>query len=205
MTGTWDATAPKRDSLGEVLHKQAVGLVPSSTCSPKSEPRTRINPEIMELLAELAARFPKYNGDDEKPRLRLLAEDLSETMSPPELQAAIREGRKVWRYLPTLAEIVEAGAGYREERRDRQRRAELRATTAELQQPALPAPPVDWEAERAAMILELRAVIDVGTDKLLKRDRDVSIEPYSWRLAREAGQHVSPALRAFYVRMMADD
>lgn len=159
----------------------------------------------MELLAELAARFPKHNGDDEKPRLRLLAEDLSETMGPIELAAAIKEGRKVWRYLPTLAEIVEAGAEYRAERRDRQRREDDRAELQRLHRPALPPPSADLEAERAAMMAETFAKLDAGTDKLLKRDRDAIDEPYSWRLAREAGQHVSPALRAFHARMMADD
>ncbi len=160
----------------------------------------------MELLAELAMRFPKGSdeGGDEI-RMRLLAEDLSETVTVPELEAAIREGRKVWRYLPTLAEIVEAGAGYREARRDRQRMADLRSASAELQQPALPAPSADLEAERAALMAATFAKLDAGTDKMLKRDREAPTEPYSWRLAREAGQHVTPALRAFHARMMAND
>ena len=160
----------------------------------------------MELLGELAARFPK-NGDaaDEKPRLRLLAEDLSETMGPLELSAAIKVGRKVWRYMPTLAEIVEAGAEYREERRDRQRQADMRAAIADLRKPALPPPSVDLEAERAALIAETFAAIDAGTDKLLKRDREAVDEPYSWRLQREAGLHVTPQLKAFHAAKMADD
>ena len=157
----------------------------------------------MELLAELAMRFPKGSdeGGDEI-RLRLLAEDLSETVTVPELEAAIREGRKVWRYLPTLAEIVEAGAGYREERRDRQREAEQSRLVADLRQTALPALPADLEAERAELLKATYAALDADIDKLLKRDREAVAEPYSWRLHREAGLRVSPALRAFHAEIM---
>jgi hypothetical protein len=158
----------------------------------------------MELLAELAARFPKH-GDpaDEKPRLRLLAEDLSETMSSAELAAAIKVGRKTWRFLPTLAEIVEAGADYRAERRDRQREAEQARLVADLHQPALPAPSADLEAERAALMAETMAKLDAGVAKLLRRDLEPPAEPLSWRIMRESGRNVSPQLEAWRDEMFA--
>lgn len=157
----------------------------------------------MELLAELAARFPKNNGDDEKPRLRLLAEDLSECVTVPELEAAIREGRKVWRYLPTLAEIVEAGAGYRAERRDRHRESEQARLVADLRQPALPAPSADLEAERAELLKATYSTLDAGIAKTLRRDIDLPAEPLSWRIMREAGRNVSPQLEAWRDEMFA--
>ena len=172
------------------------GHAPFSASSPKSAPRTPINPDIMELLAELAVRFPKGgDGSDDDVRLRLLAEDLSDTMGPGELTAAIREWRKVWRFLPTLAEIIEAGTDYRAERRDARKADDNRRIVNELR--ALPAPePLDADeadAQRAAMMRDLAAKIDAGTQKLRGTSSDDPIaEPLTWRLQREAGGALLP-------------
>ena len=199
MTGTWDATQPRRDSLGEVLHRQAVGLVPCSNSSPKAEPqpRTPINPAIMELLGELAMRFPKGdNGDGDKLRLRLLAEDLSETMTPAALAAAIKEGRKSWRFLPTLAEIFAAAEPYRAEQRDKAREAALWADGAERRALALQ-PPCTFDS--GAILAEAHAKIEAGTAALLGYgDETAPIEPLTWRAMRESGQVVSSKLRALW-------
>ena len=190
--------ATRQDPWRQALaHSQAVALPSSSNYSPKAEPpRSPINPAIMELLGELAMRFPKAdNGDGDNLRIRVLAKDLSETMSPAALSAAIEEGRKVWRFLPTLAEIIEAAEPYREEQRFRARQAQLREEGRRLQpQPAIAGPPID----NSALLTEVRAKIEAGTAALLGHTETETPEPLTWRQMREAGQVVSPKLRALW-------
>ena len=193
-------TNPRYDSLGEVLHRQAVDLVQCSNSSPKAaQPqRTPINPAIMELLGELAMRFPKAdNGDGDKVRLRLLAEDLSDTMSPGALAAAISEGRRVWRFLPTLAEIHEAAEPYRAEQRSKAREAELRALTAKRPVDALESAST---FDSGPILAEMRAKIAAGTAQLIGAPDTEPREPLTWQALRETGRHVSPGLAAMMAR-----
>jgi hypothetical protein len=183
----------RRDSLGEIVHLPAE-QVPHFDSSPKSEPRTRINPEIMELLAELAMDFRKDSDSEvEEIRLRRLAEGLSEAMSPDELRAAMKVGCRVWKFMPVLAEIIEAGADYRAERRDKARLVALEQEARKLR--ALPAPELDPEAkadERAAWISDAFAKIDAGTDNMLGTADRPFVEPLTWRYQRESGGALLP-------------
>ncbi len=148
----------------------------------------------MELLGELAMRFPKGdNGDGDKLRLRLLAEDLSETMSPAALAAAIKEGRLVWRFLPTLAEIHEAAAAYRAEQRSRAREAAMWADTPKKPAEALCGPST---FDSGPILAEMRAKIAAGTAALIGAPDIEPREPLTWQALRETGRHVSPGLAA---------
>lgn len=152
----------------------------------------------MELLGELAMRFPKAdNGDGDKMRLRLLAEDLSDTMSPAALAAAISEGRRVWRFLPTLAEIHAAAEPYREEQRFKARQAALRTEI-----PKKPVAALEGAStfDSGPIIAEMRAKIDAGTAALIGAPETDPREPMAWQALREAGRHVSPALAALMAR-----
>ena len=186
------------DSLGEIINRQLGGSALCSNSSPKPAPqppqRTPINPEIMELLAELVLRFPKgEKGDGERQRLRLLAEDLSETMTPAALTAAIKEGRKTWTTMPVLALILEAAKPYREEQRDKARDMALQREQAERHRLQLAAPA---QFDSAPILAEMRAKIVAGTAALIGAASTDPDEPITWRLMREAGRNISPQMEA---------
>lgn len=120
-----------------------------SNCSPNSAGRVRppIDPEVAELVAELAARFrSNASPAEEKLTLRLLMEDLSRLIDAEALAAAIDAGVATWRFMPKAAEIIDAAAPFLADRRERAREARLRREAAERL--ALPAPGPADAAER---------------------------------------------------------
>lgn len=104
-----------------------------------AQERQAINPAIADLVLELAARFnSNANAAEEKTRMRLLMEDLSERLDADALKAAIHEGKADWRFMPTLAEIIHAAQSFLSDRRQRNREASEAKAQAEHR--ALPAP-----------------------------------------------------------------
>lgn len=158
------AAEDSRSDLGYSRPASRAVALQSPASSPK--PMARIDPAINERVAMLASRFPKGGDEGEEfARLRLLAQDLTETMDVAAVDAAISEGRKTWRFLPTLAEIIEAAQPFLAERRakmksDRERR--------EAEEAKRLAPPVYVDAaDTDAMLKALYAKIDAGSRQLM--------------------------------------
>jgi len=82
----------------------------------------------------------RANGSqpEEKLALRILMEDISERLDADAFKAAIREGKAKWRFMPTLAEIVDAAQPFLTERRQRNR--EQREAIERAERTTLPAP-----------------------------------------------------------------
>ncbi|WP_426163063.1 hypothetical protein [Sandarakinorhabdus sp. DWP1-3-1] len=133
--------------------------------------------------------------------MQLLAEDLGETLDAQAFRAAIAEGRKTWRFLPTLAEIIEAAQPFLAERRDRMRQERERNEAADRR--ALPAPAYVAPQDTAGTLAETFAKIDANTRELLGQGKAASFAPYAERphkIEMPAVSDASPALKA----MMAE-
>ena len=180
--------------------------VPSSNYSPKSARRPPINPAIMELLAELAVRFPK-TGDEagDALRLRLLAEDLSGNMAPQDLADAIKGGVRKWRYLPTLAEVMEEARPHIEHRRWKARHAAEQRAIADQRAYAKPyVPSLEQQARTDAVLAEMRRKLAEGDAQLRKVSAEPLPRPIAWRALDGSGMAVSPGLKMLAARMRAE-
>jgi len=180
--------------------------VPSSNCSPKSERRPPINPAIMELLAELAVRFPKTSDEaGDALRLRLLAEDLSGNLAPQDLADAIKSGVRKWRYLPTLAEVMDEARPHIEHRRwMAQHRAQQRQLADQRAYAKPYVPSVEQQARTDAVLAEMRRKLAEGDAQLRNVSAEPLPRPISWCALEGSGMAVSAGLKALAARMQAE-
>jgi hypothetical protein len=180
---------------GKALQRLPAEPVPSLNSSPKFAHRQPINPEIMEMLAELAARFPK-GGDEaaEEVRLRLLAEDLSANLKPDALAYAIRNGVGGWHFLPKLAQIMDEAKPFIEHQRWSARHKAAQARIAEQRTLAAPIPqePVD----NTDLLAALRKKLDAADAEIRNTNTLPPEKPLSWQILEQSGEHVSPGLKA---------
>ena len=136
-----------------------------STSFANSAPqRSAINPAIADLIGTLALRFPP--GRDDSPaetsaRLKLLMEDVSDALDSVACAAGIKAGVRVWRFLPTCAEICEQASDFLAERRADNRRAHPEP------QVALPPPDPLCRDMLDAALAEMRAKLDAGHHALM--------------------------------------
>ena len=126
--------------------------------------RQRVNPAIADLLMTLIARYPAARDADPREldiRFELLAEDVSDALDSVACAAAIKAGVRVWRFLPTCAEICEQASDFLAERRADNRRAHFEP------QVALPPPDPLCRDMLDAALAEMRAKLDAGHHALM--------------------------------------
>ena len=133
------ANEDRRDSQGPISIGSALL---ASKPLPKSTPTS--NGQDMaariDIIAGVAGRFPGANAGSataEKDRIRYLVEDTI-TLPLDVLRVAMREGLKIWKFLPSAAEVYEAAQPELRHQRDMARINGILATPVPK---ALPAPP----------------------------------------------------------------
>lgn len=190
-------------TVGQALQVRPAERERSSTSSPKSAHRPPINPEIMEQLAELAGRFTKASDEGgERVRLRLLAEDLTANLKPDAFAYAVRNGVGGWKFLPTLAEIMEEAKPYIEHQRWAARHRAIEAQVARdwpMLTSRTPPEPVD----NTAVLDALRKTLTAADQEIRNTNTLPPEKPLSWQLLEQSGEVVSPELKALVAQWNA--
>jgi len=136
-------------------------------------------------------RYPP--GRDDSPqetaaRLKLLMEDVSDALDAESASAAVRAGVRVWRFLPTCAEVVEAAKEFIADRSLR-RKIEREAREA-AERKALPAPVYADPDDCAAILAKCYADLSAGYQNMEGRPM-----PQRRPMMAAVSANVSTALR----------